>query len=239
MLSLALPVVSLAVSSATATPKSNKNEANSCSNLVARLEKKNQKLADQLGQYQIRKGDQLKKVSENRLNINEKLLGVRAKVDANRDNRIAKLEARATTTEQKAAVAAFRTTLATITEARRLAVDVAVKAYRENVDQKLATRKSSIETARATLKSAIDALLVKARADCANGVANQTIRVSANTGIKTARQQFATTISGLDKTKAVVKDATEARKTAVTKAQTDFKTAYEKALADLKAAFKS
>ncbi|MFA6475827.1 MAG: hypothetical protein WCV68_00265 [Candidatus Paceibacterota bacterium] len=236
LLGLIFPAVSLA----TTTPKGEKIKtvgANICTNLVTKLENQNKKLADQLSKFQMRKDEQSQKISENRLNADERRLGVRAKVDENRDNRFSKLEARASTTEQKAAIATFRATLASTTEARRVAVDAAVKAYRASVDQTLGTRKTAVQAAQTTLRASIDSILVKAKADCSANVSNQTIRKTVNDGIKAARQKFAETVKTLDKKADVLKTATEARKTAVDKAEKDFKTAYDKALADLKAAF--
>jgi hypothetical protein len=239
LLGLSLPVASFA----TTTPEEAKGEriktagANICTNLVSKLENQNKKLSDQLGKFEIRKDEQSKKISENRLNVDEKRLGVRAKVDENRDNRFSKLEGRASTTEQKAAVTAFRTTLKTITENRRLAVDNAVKAYRSSVDQTLSTKKTAVQAAQTTLRTSIDSILAKAKTDCSANVSNQTIRKTVNDGIKMARQKFAETVKTLDKRAEVLKTATEARKAAVDKAEKDFKTAYDKALADLKAAF--
>lgn len=237
ILALALPLATFATTTPK-TPKGLKAGANFCTNLVTKLEKQNQKLSEQLAKYEVKKSEQLKKITENRLNVDERRLGVRSQVDTNRDNRFVKLEARASTTEQKAAVATFKSTLASITEARRQAVDTAVKTYRSSVDQSLVSRKTAVEAARATLKTSIDGLLAKAKADCAANVDAQTVRTTTNEGIKAARELFSTTVKGLDKVKDTASVSSEARKTAIAKAQADFKTAYDKAIVDLKAAFK-
>ena len=239
VLGLTLPVASFAATTTASTTKDLKAKAgeNICSVLIERLGNRNQQLADKLGKLQTLRAEQLKRIGERRLGVDEKRLGVRTKVDENRDNRIAKLEARATTTEQKTAVATFRATLASTTEARRLAVDAAVKTYRDSADQTLNGRKTIVEAARVALKSAIDAALAKAKTDCASGIAPLTVRTETKEALKKAQEQFATAISGVDKTKPAVDSAIGVRREAVSKAQVDFKAAYEKALADLKAVF--
>lgn len=236
---LILPIASFARPFATSTPKANKVGNNFCVNITDKLTQQNQNLSEQLAKFEIKKAEQLKKISENRLNVDEKRLSIRARVDANRDERISKLEARATTSDQKIAVTAFRTTLASITETHRLAVDEAVKAYRENVDQALSLRKTANETARTAFKAAVDGLLAKAKTDCDNGVDIQVIRRNINEGIKAAREEFRQAVQGIDKAKVTVNSSTETRKMAVTRAQEEFRAAYEKAIADLRDAFKN
>lgn len=232
--SFSLPVASFA----TTTPKVAKSGAGYCANLTAKLDAQNQKLADQLSKFEAKRTEQLNKVSNNRAAADERKLGVRAAIDANRDSRVAKLLTRASTTEQQTAVANFKATLATITEARRVAVDAAVATYRSSVDSALGLRASSTETAKATLQATVASILEKAKTDCANGISAQTVRATTNNSIKAARQQFSASVKSLDKVKVTVTGDLATRKAAVEKAQVDFKTAYEKAIADLKLAFK-
>lgn len=235
---LVLPVIS----SATTTPKRDNNGVKAgskfCANLATKFTEQNKKLTDRLSKFETKKAEQLKKISENRLTADKKRIEVRTKVDENRDTRLVKLEARASTTEQKAAVATFRETLKTLATTRRTAVDAAIKIYRDSVDVALTTRKTAIESARTTLQTAIKNILEKAKTDCASGVDPETVRAEVNTGVKLAREQFSTTVKGLDKVKEVVTTASTVRQEAINKAQTDFKTAYEQALVTLKAAFK-
>lgn len=240
---LTLPVTSFAFtaprlgqSTATNSPRA-KVGANLCGNLAERLQTRNQNVAGRFGRFEERRGEQLQKMSQNRLTGDEKRLEARTRAEANRETRLDQLEARATTTEQKAAVATFRETIEALVTARRKAVDSAVSTYRNSVDQSITTRGTSSGVARTTLQSAVDSVLAQAKTDCDNGLELQTIRMNVNNGIKTARQQFAEAVKGLDKTREAVTEASRIRREAVAKAEADFRTAYEKAVSDLESAF--
>jgi hypothetical protein len=243
VLGLILPITSFAFTaprlgkSATATPGQAGAGSDLCANLVERLQTRNQKMAGQLGRFEERRTEQLQRVGQNRLNRDEKRLEVRTKAETNRETRFGQLEARATTDEQKAAVATFRNTLASLTETRRQAVDSAISTYRGSVDGSIATRKTTSETARTTLRSAIDSVLSQAKTDCTNGVEIQAVRTNTNNGIKTARQQFAEAVKSLEKTKDNVTEASKIRREAMNKIQAEFKAGYDKAVAELKTAF--
>ncbi|HRZ30148.1 MAG TPA: hypothetical protein P5274_00540 [Candidatus Paceibacterota bacterium] len=241
--SLILPVTSFAFTaprlgqSATATSGQAKVGTNLCANLVERLQTRNQDMIGKLGRFETKRTEQLQKVSQNRLTGDEKRLEARTRAEANRETRLDQLEARATTEEQKAAVATFRNTLTSLTETRRQAVDSAVSTYRNSVDGSIATRKTTSETARVALRNAIDSVLSQAKTDCTNGVEIQTIRTNTSNGIKTARQQFAEVVKDLEKTKDGVTEASKIRREAMNKIQAEFKAGYDKAVAELKTAF--
>jgi hypothetical protein len=160
--------------------------------------------------------------------------------DTRRDNlaeHFTKLEARATTDAERAAVAAFRTAMEAARGERRAAIDAAIAAFRTGTDNVLAERRTAVDTAAKRFEDTTRAAMERARTSCASATADgSAVRTALRADLKNVKDRLRTDRDGLDK-KDALKPLIAARKTAIDKAITDFKAAMEKAKTDLKAAF--
>lgn len=113
--------------------------------------------------------------------------------DAKRRVQFNELIKRATTTEQKNAVAKFTETLNNALTTKKVATDTVIAAHKKEIDQILATRRSSTEKALATLKAAIEVAKTKAKADCKNNVSGDIVIKNLRSSIQEAQSAFQAT----------------------------------------------
>jgi hypothetical protein len=156
--------------------------------------------------------------------------------DQNRENKYARLETAASTTEQKAAVQTFMAAIDAAVGARRAAVDTAVAAFQSGVNELLASRQTQLDTSFATLTSSTKAAIDTASAACAGGTDAKTVREQFVSDIKAANTAFRASIKPTN-----VRSSVEALRTtrdaAIKSAVSAFKATQQQALATLKAAF--
>lgn len=212
---------------------------NFCENLNLKLERYGNNIQTRLGNYETRKGEQLKRVADNRAKADAKRGANRAKADEIRSGYLKQLEERATTTAEKEALAEFKKTVEQLTITKRSDVDKSVADYRLALDKSLADRQTAVTKAQADLKLAIDTALAKAKTDCSAGVDQATVRKETMASIKDAQEKFRDTVKSLDKVRDTIGKQVETRRTAVDKVQDSFRSAYEKAWQTLKDAFAS
>lgn len=178
----------------------------------------------------------LDKLAGLRTTRDEKLKENRDGGQAKRDVRYDALMKKADTDAKKAAVTAFKTAVDAATAKRIAAVDAAIKAHRDGVDALVKTKFTTLDTGAATLKSTIDVAIAKAKTDCANNVAPQTVRASLIAAAKAAQDIFKA-----NRNDVAIKTQLEAlnttRKTAVEAAMTQFKADMTAATTALKTAF--
>lgn len=213
-------------------------------NFCTRLAADSQKL---LNGFDPKMDGRTEKRAENEKTRLDKLAGLRTGWDnkrkenrdtntTKRDTRFAALMQKADTDAKKAAVTAFETAVNAAVAKRIAAVDAAVQAHRDGVDNLVKTKFTSLDSGAATLKSTIDAAIAKAKTDCANNVAPQTVRANLIAAAKAAQTIFKQNRSDAEiKTQLQALNAT--RKSAVDAAMAQFKTDMEAATAALKAAF--
>lgn len=195
-------------------------------------------MGDRTRAYEAKKAERTEKMATNRAERDQKLAATRTAWDQNRAERYAKLDERATTTAQKAAVATFKNELEAAVVARKTAIDAALVTYRNGLDQAIQARKTAIDGAQTTLKTSVTAALENAKTDCAADKDPKTVRVTALGAIKAARDAYATTVKAQEKVGTTLDALTNARNTAIKKAIDDAKAARERAVLKLKAAFK-
>ncbi|HEY4523164.1 MAG TPA: hypothetical protein VJK73_02205 [Candidatus Paceibacterota bacterium] len=198
-------------------------------------------------QIQTRMGEVSAKITEFKATRNttrsERWSGQEAKLSAARGNGdtkraegYVKLDAKATTDAQKAAVATFKNTVEVAVTTRKAAVDAAIAAYRTGVDAALATHTAALDSADAAFEASVNTALEQAKSDCAAGVDPATVRTTLTSSIKSARDTFQAarkenTLKGTRESLAAT------RKAAVDTAIANFKASVESAKTDLKAAF--
>ncbi len=207
-----------------------------CATLDKRATEVNSKIDDKKEKLDIRQHDRLNKKSADRSERDTKLEMHRDGWDDHRGERITKLEAKATTDAQKAAVAQFNTTMTAAINARRSAIDTAISTFRTGVDSITGTRVSAVDTAIATFKTARQSALEKAKTDCAAGVDSKTAKATFEASMKAALNTFKAAKTAVIK-KNDVTVLSQARKAAIEKAVADFKVTMDAAQATLKLAF--
>lgn len=173
-----------------------------------------------------------------RRNNVDKQLGLdREKWGGERQEQFAKLEARAKTDAQKAAVATFETTIKNAIATRQAAVDAAISAYRSGVNSLIATRQAAVDAAITKFKSAVSAAFAKAQSDCSSGVDPRIVKTNLQAALKAAREQLKLDIQKATNTQGQLKTLAATRKAAVQSAISTFEATAKAAVAALKAAF--
>lgn len=207
-----------------------------CSGINALALKLEQRMTNRFGKIEEKRTDAMTNLEERQQKRDERQEQNRQRFDQNRAEFLAKLEARAQTDAQKAALAKFKAAVTEAIKAHRAAIDSAKSAFRQGVEQAIASRKSAVNLATKAYQDAVKAALAKAKADCKAGVEPAAVREELHRALKVARDKFETDRQAIEKLKDSLKPLIEARKAAIAKANQDFQTAIEKARTELKAA---
>lgn len=211
--------------------------SNVCAQIGAHFAAVESKLVDLRVKLDARSNEREQKLEEHRADRAEKVTEREKNADERRAEIATKLEAKATTDAQKAAIVKFQADVRAAVTARRNAYQAANEAFRKGVDAAVTTRRTQSEAAVTTFRAAIKAALEKAKADCASGVSQTTVKANLAAAIKAARAKFETDRKAIDRVGVQVKALAETRKAAHVKAMATFKADMEKARAALKAAF--
>jgi hypothetical protein len=213
-----------------------KGAAQFCANLSTRADGWSSRIDAKTAKVDMNRNEHINKKIQNRADRDTRLDQHRDGWDNNRNARFTKLEAKATTDVQKAAVAEFKATVTTGITARRAAIDAAIAVFRSGVDALNTQNKSAIDTAISNFKTAYQAALTKATADCAAGIDSKTVKTTFEASVKTASDTFKTAKDTIIK-KSAVETLAVTRKTSVTKAISDFKVVLQTAQQKLQLAF--
>jgi hypothetical protein len=179
-------------------------------------------------------------LSSDRAKWDAELKADRAKWDAQRQENFTKLEAKATTPEQTAAVKAYETAIIEATNTRRAANDAARTAFRNGVDAAVNTQKTAVNNQATAFTNSVTAAIAAAQASCtANPDDSANIRTTLQAALKTARESFSTNRKGDGGIGDTVKALAATRNTAIKANDAAFATATATARTTLKAAFGS
>lgn len=143
--------------------------------------------------------ENVEKRSEKREEVRTQVDIKREENDNKRKAQLAELTKRASTEEQKAAVATFTTAIEKALADKKIATDALLTAHRKEVDQTVAARKATLEKASVTLTSDIESAKKKAVSDCASGVSGETVRIALKDAIQKAQQNFRTSVQTVQK----------------------------------------
>jgi hypothetical protein len=196
------------------------------------------RLTDRESRYAKNYSDRLSNVDSREQKQNDRLVAARTKQDEGRIEQYGKLEGRAKTDAQKAAVIAYESAINSAKATRRAAVDAAVSTFRTSLDSAIASRKSQVDASLNTFKTSVNAALEKAKADCTSGVDMKTVRATLKSSLDAARTKLESDRKAIDKLGDVVSPLAKTRNAAVDAAVKNFKTAADAAKAALVAAFK-
>ncbi|MBU6500299.1 MAG: hypothetical protein KGJ89_00480 [Patescibacteria group bacterium] len=210
--------------------------ANFCSALGQRLDNLENKATDMLNQLQGKRSDR-----ESQLQSRwDKYLSNASDREASTSARFAadiqKLDERATSTEQQAAVIAFETAVKTALNTRNTAIRAALQTFRDGVISALKAREDATNKAFTDRINALKAAADKAKTDCANGVSPSTVRQNFVAAVKAAQNNFTAAKKADNTFGSTMKSLTEAKNAAFQKAQSDFRAAVLAARDALKSA---
>ena len=163
----------------------------------------------------------------------------RTENQAKRKSQIEEITKRATTEEQKLAVAKFSTALTEALSVKNKAIDTLLATHRAEVDKAVASRKAEVDKALATLTSSIEAAKTQAKNDCANNVDGNVIRTNLKNSIQKAQESFKSSVTSIEKVKDVSEASRNLKKAELKKIEETFRKSVESARNDLKTAFRT
>jgi methionine-rich copper-binding protein CopC len=155
--------------------------------------------------------------------------------DARRKAQFDELIKRATTTEQKVAVAKFIETLNIALLTKKTATEAIIAAHKKEVDQTRITQRNSIDKALTTLKTATEAAKTKAKTDCKNNVSDDIVIKNLKSSIQEAQSVFQNTTKLLTQNIRTEKYGT--RKKELQDTEETFKKSVSQSKKDLQASF--
>lgn len=210
-----------------------------CSRYVSVAADLRTRLDERAADLTARRDERQAKLKELRADHQSKMQEGRARWAENWDRLVAKLQSQAQNDPQKAAIAAFKAAMEAAFKTRQAAVDAADKAFRAALDASVASKKTAVTAAMNAYKTSVQAALDKAKADCAAGVAAETVRTNLRTALAAAHAKLLSDIKAINLIDGKAADLAKTRQAAIEKANADFKAAAEKARADLKAALQA
>ncbi len=210
---------------------------NVCERVAQFSEDFNQKVSTQENNIKTRQQERLTNWSDKTSEADAKLDKLRSNWEINRDEQFAKLDAAATSDEQKKAVNAFEVATKAAITTRQVAVDIAIKTFREGVKNAIATRQGQVDDIVSTSSSNREMALAKVKADCEAGKDVVTVQADFQNGVKGLRTKIQNDHQNVAKVSSTVQALIQTRRTAVEKAMNDFKATMEQSRVALKKAF--
>jgi len=190
--------------------------ANSEGKMASMKTERNSKMATREAEMLAKRAEKDQKVSD-----------LRAEALTKQDARFNAILAKATTTEQKAAITEFVTAVKSAIAVRQAAVDAARNTFRTEADKVIADRKAGIDAAITARKTAVDIAIAKAKTDCGAGVDSATVRTTLQAEIKSAGDIFKAAVQGYGKMGDSAKTLEATRKAAFEESHNAFKTTME------------
>ena len=205
--------------------------SNNADKILGRMTDKEGKLSGKRSEWRERKETHWNTLLDNK-NAN------RLRHEEKRGVLFSKLEEKAGTDEQKAAILAFKTAVQNAVSQRQAAVDVAMNTFHIGANTSIDENRAKIDELVTVYKNAISVATEKAKNACAQESADaKAIRDTFRADMKTATDKFREDRGAIEKVKASFDSVSLARREAVKKANDEFKEKLEKARADLKAVF--
>ena len=206
-----------------------------CNAITERVSSMQKQFSDMKGKLGERKTDRKDNLEKRWGDYLNNLNGGHDKQARELSGSVEKLNKRATTDIQKAAVEIFRQAMQAALAARKTAVAASLKTFHDGVAAALEAKKSSLANALKTATDAITAAGDKAKADCASGADAKTVRTAFMSGVQSARSNF-NSARKQDDMSSQMKQLTAAKNAALKKRQDDFHTAVVAARDALKGA---
>lgn len=193
------------------------------------------KINEAVQKLQTRRVDHLAQKNTKRAERDIRKSSHRDQVNGRHGARFAKLDDKAVTEEQKAAVVEFKASVNNAIDTRRTAIDSVIQDFRSEMDSLNTAQKSKIDAAVTDFNTARKAAITKAKASCASGVADAVVKSTFDSDMQAAKDAFKMAKGSLEKKD--VETIISARKNAIDVAITNFKNAMTAAQDKLKQAF--
>ena len=224
------------VSSAQVTERPDRSNDKFCSSLPALETKIIESATERLTKAKSSYDAHMAKFETRKTDAKSKLDSARAQADAQWATRMAELEGKAKTDAHKAAIATFGTTVTSLVEERREAVNQAHQTFLAGIDGLRGDRSADLETALKAYKAGIEAAFDTAEASCSDGVAPATVREQLRTDLSAVRDAFKQSRGDIG-IRSDYKALREARVAEAKQARDTFRSKFEEAKKALKAAF--
>jgi hypothetical protein len=222
---------------AVATNNATTTKETTCSRLDNVLDRLSSDVNTRVAKITTERQNNAAKLAANRSDWDNKIATARKNWDNTRNQYFAKLEAKATTDQQKTAVQTFETSVDAAVTVRRSAYDANRATYRSAVNTAITNNQSDIDQAIATLRSDYSAAVAKAQSSCASGTAYKDVAATLTADLQVARTKFKASRAANPNIAQTVKSLASAEKTADQTADQQFKASVNAAYAQLRTAF--
>lgn len=233
-------VLSPAAFAVTAPAQTAKDSSVFCTNIGNNTAKITSGITAAKDKVSTARNERATQLTANRAKWDQDLSANRSKADQDRQSSFAKLEAKATTDAQKAAVKTYESTVADAVTKRRAANDAARTAFRNAVDTAIASQKATIDAQATIFSSAVSTAVTTAQAACiANPANGPAIRTTLQNSLKTAKDTYNAARKSDGNLGEQIKQLAATRNEAIKTADTTLQATVKAAREALKAAFGS
>jgi len=236
--SISSPVFALgaSVTSALSTTASSR-ETSFCTELPTTINTVNSNISKLTGKLNTAQATRLSNLNSRWTKADQTLAADRSQWAADRQAQFTKLEAKATTDSQKAAVSTFESTITSAINTRELANDAARATYRTAVTNLVSTKQSGTNGQVAAFTSSVNSAESTATAGCQANPSSAANRTTFQTALRTARTTYISYRNSDNNIASQVKALAQTRDTAIQTNDSTFKAAAAAAETALKAAF--
>jgi hypothetical protein len=230
--SLILPFLT----SARETPKQNMQSAPDpiCTRLVGSMKKIQNRLTENNTVLKERKQERTQDFKDNRKEHQDKLDEMRKQAAEVRTEAQTKLLALAKTDAQKIAVKDFIVSAKEAMITRHETVDTAMEAFRHGLDAISNNQQKLLEQSQETYKKSIETAFEKAKTDCEDGMAPETVKKQLIKSLQAAKEQLVNTKQQLKLSGNSVEALVKVRNEAIKTAADTFRTTMEQLRTELK-----
>lgn len=209
--------------------------ANICSRIVSNASAVGDRFADLQLKLNEKQQDISQRLKERRDERTAKVAEIRGAATDRLEDRFKKLEDRAATDAQKAAVVQFQRDVQTAVAARKAGIDKAMQDFHKGLEDARVGRKNVVAAAVAKFTATVRAAVQKAKTDCASATADEAaIKQALEDAIKAAKTKLQEDLKSVQRVGEQIEALNEARKAAFKKAHDDFRTAIEAAVKRLR-----
>jgi hypothetical protein len=209
---------------------------NFCANVAENISERQTEFAERQSEFLEKKTERLAERKVDRGETDSQIAEKRTAAAERRAQMYQNLLSKATTDEQKAAVAVFQTSIEKAVRDREAALDAARTAFHTGIDTARSSRKMDGSEALATFRATMQTALAKVKTECEEGADQNAIRTEYLNTLEVARKNLSENRqnNGIGDT---VSQLAETRIAAVRTALNTYRTAVEDASKLLKEAF--
>jgi hypothetical protein len=227
----------LAANASVRKDRENERQAASCERLIGVIDRHMTGLDERRARFAEHFGDTMTAFAERRDDRDAKLNDRREKQDEMRSEWYMKLEAKATTDEQRAALEKFKKASEQAVIAKRKAINDTIANFREAIDRAIASKKQTAFSSAESFQSTVRTAFEKAKTSCESGVEPQIVRDALKASVKDAHADLEEKRRSFERVGDTVSELAKTKNAALKKAQDDFRVSMERARDTLKAAF--